>query len=186
MITIIINIFCKSSLSSGGISMRYQQHHPALTAKPSGHATNPDRRIFKATDCDSSSRQSQERRPSAGRTNERLEALEKRLKDNRSQGSAEETQEYLNEYLNLGLELASQAEHKNLPALKESWLRRMHGQLRSVAFCDQCSKPCRQQCLQCLYQTFFALKHHYESVPDGELHLKRLNSDMSTMTRYLM
>lgn len=160
-----------------------QQHHPALTSAPCGHATKPHSRIFTTAVCDSNTRQCQ---PSADPINERLEALEKQLKDNRNQETTDETLEYLNEYLNLGLELASQAEHKNLPALKESWLRRMHGQLKSVAFCDQCSKPCRQQCLQCMYQTFFALKYHYESLPDGELHLRRLNNDMSAMTRYLM
>lgn len=93
---------------------------------------------------------------------------------------------WVNEYLDIGLDLAAEAGSRHLPALQESWLRRLYSHLRNTAFADDCNPHCRQLCLESLYQPFFALRHLYRQQPQGRLCIRRLSQDLSASTRYLI
>ena len=67
--------------------------------------------------------------------------------------------QWLEQYLDLGLELACQAGQKQLWALQESWLHRMYRTLRDSGLNLSASNSWRQACLDALYQPFFALRH---------------------------
>ncbi|MCY0964881.1 hypothetical protein [Parathalassolituus penaei] len=112
----------------------------------------------------------------------RLEQLESLI---RSAGG-QQLESWLNEYLDLGLELAAAAGARRLPALQESWLRRIYTHIRNTAICDHCNDGQRQRCLECLYQPYFALRHLYSGSRDGQMHLRRLSQDLSTVSRYLL
>lgn len=112
----------------------------------------------------------------------RLEQLECLIRS----GSGQQLDNWLNEYLDLGLELAAAAGKRQLPALQESWLRRIYTHIRNTAICDQCNDGQRQRCLECLYQPYFALRHLYSGSLDGQMHLRRLSQDLSTVSRYLL
>lgn len=113
---------------------------------------------------------------------QRLERLESLIRT----ATGNQLDQWLNEYLDIGLELAAAAGERSLPALQESWLRRVYTHLRNTAICDHCNDGQRQRCLECLYQPYFALRHLYEKTDNGESHLRRLSQDLSTVSRYLL
>lgn len=113
---------------------------------------------------------------------QRLEQLEGLIRH----GEGARLPRWLDEYLDLGLELAASAGSHNLPALQESWLRRIYTHLRNTAICDRCDEQERQHCLNCLYQPYFALRHLYQNSPDGQLLLRRLSQDLAVVSRYLL
>ena len=115
---------------------------------------------------------------------QKLQTLEQQLRAQMADQS-QDILTSLNEYLALGLALADESGNKSRPAQKENWLRRVHSQLKGIAFCDQCCAGCRQQCFSGLQQTFTALKQHYEESQDGRLHLARLSKEMANISEYL-
>ncbi|UXD88797.1 hypothetical protein [Thalassolituus hydrocarboniclasticus] len=93
--------------------------------------------------------------------------------------------EWLNEYLDLGLELACRAAERQLQPLQESWLTRMYNTLRDATFNPCASSNWRCQCLDYLYQPFFALQHIYRSQPERRNHLRMLVHEFTLASRYL-
>lgn len=94
--------------------------------------------------------------------------------------------EWLDEYIDLGLELAEYAGQRNLLPLQESWLKRMYNTLRDTAFNLDCHENWRQQCLDFLYQPFFALQHFYRVQPNGRQRIRALFRDLTMITRYIV
>lgn len=113
----------------------------------------------------------------------RLEQLEKRIHDYR--GNIRHP-EWLDEYIDLGLELAENAGQRKLQPLQESWLKRIYKTLRDTAFNLSCHENWRQQCLDFLYQPFFALQHFYRDQPNSKLKVRLLFKDLSMITRYVV
>jgi len=114
---------------------------------------------------------------------QRLEVLEHRIRYYRGDVLHPD---WINEYIDLGLDLADNAQQQHLCALQESWLKRIYLTLRDTAFCPDCSEGWRQQCLEFLYQPFFALQHVYRAQSDGRSKIRRLFKDLSLLTRYVM
>lgn len=96
------------------------------------------------------------------------------------------SQEYLDQYIDLGLELAQQAGERNLLALQESWLKRIYTQLKNAAFRMESHQRWRQLCLDYLYQPFFALQHFYQSHPNGKNSTRLLLNDLSRTSQYVI
>ncbi|MFC3680321.1 hypothetical protein [Bacterioplanoides pacificum] len=113
----------------------------------------------------------------------RLETLEQRIK--RYQGNVLHP-EWLNEYIDLGLELAQDASQRHLQPLQESWLKRIYNTLRDTAFNLDCQECWRQQCLEFLYQPFFALQHFYREHPAGRQKIRLLFKDLNMISRYVV
>lgn len=121
--------------------------------------------------------------PACGQTIDRLEQLEQHIHQHQSDVLHPE---WLNEYIDLGLELAEQAGQRDLLPLQESWLKRIYKTLRDAAFNLQCHESWRQQCLDFLYQPFFALQHFYRAQPDGRQRVRLLFKDLSMISRYVV
>lgn len=94
--------------------------------------------------------------------------------------------EWIDEYIDVGLELAGHAGRRNLKPLQESWLKRIYKTLRDTAFNLQCHENWRQQCLDFLYQPFFALQHFYREQPNGRAKVRLLSEDLSLISRYVV
>ena len=92
----------------------------------------------------------------------------------------------LNDYLDTGLELATDAGFKGLTRLQESWLRRVYTTLRDAGLNSECGELWRQSCLESLYQPFFALSHLYRNRPDGRYALRYLSREMQVISGYLL
>ncbi|UTW47881.1 hypothetical protein [Bacterioplanoides sp. SCSIO 12839] len=113
----------------------------------------------------------------------RLEQLEGRIQQ---YSDTIQHPEWLNEYIDLGLDLAEHAGSRNLRPLQESWLKRIYKTLRDTAFNLDCHENWRQQCLDFLYQPFFALQHFYREQPNGRQKVRLLFKDLSMITRYVV
>lgn len=114
---------------------------------------------------------------------DRLEQLEGTLKNHMSYASLCPC---LEEYLDIGLELANEAHQKRQLVLQESWLKRLFCFLRDTAFRQDCHPECRKQCLDYLYQPYFALRHIYQSDINGEQKMRRINKDLEVIARYVL
>ncbi|KZZ42665.1 MAG: hypothetical protein MK185_12040 [Saccharospirillaceae bacterium] len=113
----------------------------------------------------------------------RLEVLESRIQ---RYGGDILHPEWIDEYIDLGLELAEHAGQRNFQPLQESWLKRIYRTLRDTAFNLDCHENWRQQCLDFLYQPSFALQHFYREQPNGKLKIRLLFKDLSMITRYVV
>ncbi|MCA6061225.1 MULTISPECIES: hypothetical protein [Oceanospirillaceae] len=113
---------------------------------------------------------------------QRLAQLELQIRSHRGN---ELHPEWLNEYLDLGLELACRAGERQLQPLQESWLTRLYNTLRDATFNSQAASCWRCQCLDYLYQPFFALQHLYRSQPERRNHLSAIVHEFSLASRYL-
>ncbi|MCD8522973.1 MAG: hypothetical protein LRY66_00690 [Saccharospirillaceae bacterium] len=113
---------------------------------------------------------------------QRLAQLEKQI---RSHKGCELHPEWLNEYLDLGLELACRAGERRLQPLQESWLTRLYNTLRDATFNTDASNHWRRQCLDYLYQPFFALQHLYRAKPERRTHLGLIVHEFTLASRYL-
>lgn len=113
---------------------------------------------------------------------QRLAQLELQI---RSHKGYELHPEWLNEYLDLGLELACRAGERHLQPLQESWLTRLYNTLRDAAFNTAASNHWRRQCLDYLYQPFFALQHLYRAKPERRTHLGLIMHEFTLANRYL-
>lgn len=113
---------------------------------------------------------------------QRLAQLELQI---RSHQGCELHPEWLNEYLDLGLELACRAGERHLQPLQESWLTRLYNTLRDATFNTDASNHWRRQCLDYLYQPFFALQHLYRTKPERCTHLNLIVHEFTLANRYL-
>lgn len=94
------------------------------------------------------------------------------------------TTQWLDRYLDLGLQLALQMTAPGLNALKESWLQRLYRTLRALSIRTDSSNDQRQQAFARLYQVFFALKH--STLPSSRKALSlALEQDFQRLQRLL-
>lgn len=113
----------------------------------------------------------------------RLEQLEFSLQNSHSDVSL---RRWLDEYMDIGLELADMARRKNQKVLQESWLKRVYRFLRDTAFRQNCRPIFRHYCLEYLYQPYFALRYVYQSDVNGDQKIRRLNKDLEVIARYVL
>ena len=93
--------------------------------------------------------------------------------------------EQLNEYIDLGLEMANQAGYANRTYLQESWLKRLYNTLFETALDMVQPEYWRALCLDYLYQPLFALQHLYRNHPHKEQQIKKLFHEIHITSRYL-
>lgn len=94
-------------------------------------------------------------------------------------------EQWLNDYLDLGLEEAANAGNKGLKPLQESWLIRLYATLRSAAVCPAAPQSWRQLCFDYLYQPFFALQDMYQQSPVNRTKLYSLRREFAALERIL-
>ncbi|QQD23226.1 hypothetical protein GJQ55_01500 [Venatoribacter cucullus] len=111
---------------------------------------------------------------------QQLEQLEQQI---RSHKGLELHADWLNEYLDLGLEMACTAGQRQLTALQESWLTRLYNTLRDAALNTSLPSTWRQLCLDYLYQPFFVLSHLYREQPGRGLRLRALVHEFALLSR---
>lgn len=114
---------------------------------------------------------------------QRFEQLEFSLRNSQSDASL---RLWLDEYLDIGLELADIARRKNQKVLQESWLKRVYCFMRDTAFRQNCRPIFRHYCLEYLYQPYFALRHVYQFDDNGDQKIRRLNKDLDVIARYVL
>lgn len=110
----------------------------------------------------------------------RLEQLELKIRDHQG---PDLHADWLNEYLDLGLELASASQDIRLKQLQEGWLRRVYNTLRDAALNPKASGSWRHQCLDYLYQPFFVLSQIYRQEPSRLYRLRTLKNEFATVSR---
>lgn len=91
--------------------------------------------------------------------------------------------EWLNEYLDLGLNLACHAGERCLNALQTSWIRRLYHTLREAALNTRASSHWRALCLDYLYQPYFVLQQLYKTNPASHSQLCSLTHEFRTIDR---
>lgn len=92
---------------------------------------------------------------------------------------------WLNEYIDLGLDMADQARSSNHVRLQESWLRRVYTTLFETALDLVQPEYWRNLCMDYLYQPLFALEHLYRAQPQGSKRIRALYYELSVTTRYM-
>lgn len=91
----------------------------------------------------------------------------------------------LNEYIDLGLEMANKAKMANHQLLQESWLKRIYKTLFESTLNLVAPKHWRDLCLDSLYQPLFALKHLYRNHPQGKQRMGAIRHELSVSSHYL-
>lgn len=91
----------------------------------------------------------------------------------------------LNEYIDLGLDMANKAGIANRIQLQESWLKRVYKTLFETTLDLVEPEYWRNLCCEYLYQPLFALKHLYRNHPQGKHRLRALCNELSVTSRYL-
>lgn len=116
----------------------------------------------------------------------RLEQLEALMNPSCSQALHSQAlhPEWLDEYLDIGLELAEHAGDKSLWALQESWLKRIYRHLHHCASNLEQPQAWRQLCLDYVYQPFFALQHFYRNRPHCEPRTRQLLNEMTHLSHH--
>ncbi|MBE0482206.1 MAG: hypothetical protein IBX52_01785 [Bacterioplanes sp.] len=109
-----------------------------------------------------------------------LERLEQQLLQANDQAQTQ----WIEDYLDLGLELANAARQHHRFLLHTSWLKRLYRTLRDSASLPQVSQAWRQRCVDALYQPLFALQHHYQQQDDGALRLRQIRQELAVISRY--
>jgi len=97
----------------------------------------------------------------------------------------EQQEAFLNEYIDLGLDMANKAGLENRIQLQESWLKRVYKTLFETTLDLVEPEYWRNLCFEYLYQPLFALKHLYRSHPQGKLRLRLMCNELSVTSRYL-
>ncbi len=92
---------------------------------------------------------------------------------------------HLNEYIDLGLDMATKAGVANRTQLQESWLKRVYKTLFETTLDLVEPEYWRELCCDYLYQPLFALKHLYRNHPQGKLRIRALYHELSVTSRYL-
>lgn len=109
-----------------------------------------------------------------------LEQLEQQL----LQANDSAQSQWIEDYLDLGLELANTARQQHRFLLHTSWLKRLYRTLRDSASLPQVSQAWRQRCVDALYQPLFALQHHYQQQADGAVRLRQIRQELAVISRY--
>lgn len=91
----------------------------------------------------------------------------------------------LNEYIDLGLDMATKAGITNHTQLQESWLKRVYKTLFETTIDIVEPEYWRELCSEYLYQPLFALKDLYRNHPQGKRKVQMLYKELSVTTRYL-
>jgi hypothetical protein len=91
----------------------------------------------------------------------------------------------LNEYIDLGLDMATKAGLANRTQLQESWLKRVYKTLFETTLDLVEPEYWRDLCCEYLYQPLFALKHLYRNHPQGKYRIQALYKELSVTSRYL-
>jgi hypothetical protein len=92
---------------------------------------------------------------------------------------------HLNEYIDLGLDMASKAGLFNHTQLQESWLKRVYKTLFETTLDLVEPEHWRELCREYLYQPLFALKYLYRNHPQGQHRVQKLYQELSVTSRYL-
>lgn len=117
---------------------------------------------------------------------ERFQQLERAVRHcscGKKQLAAQELQ--LNEYIDIGLDLAKKASLANRVQLQESWLKRVYNTLFETTLDLIEPEYWRDLCRDYLYQPLFALKYLYRNHPQGKYKIKRLYQELSVTNHYL-
>jgi|TARA_B110000211_G_C13644627_1_gene363215 hypothetical protein len=91
----------------------------------------------------------------------------------------------LNEYIDIGLDMATKAGITNHPQLQESWLKRVYNTLFETTSDMVEPEYWREVCSEYLYQPLFALKHLYRNHPHGKRKIQMLYKELSVTAHYL-
>ena len=91
----------------------------------------------------------------------------------------------LNEYIDLGLDMATKAGKTNQTQLQESWLKRVYKTLFETTIDIVEPEYWRELCSEYLYQPLFALKDLYRNHPQGKRKVQMLYKELSVTARYL-
>ena len=91
----------------------------------------------------------------------------------------------LNEYIDLGLDMADKAGFANRIQLQESWLKRVYKTLFETTLDLVEPEYWRELCREYLYQPLFALKYLYRNHPQGQRRIQMLYQELSVTSRYL-
>jgi hypothetical protein len=91
----------------------------------------------------------------------------------------------LNEYIDLGLDMATKAGLANRTQLQESWLKRVYKTLFETTIDLVEPEYWRDLCCEYLYQPLFALKHLYRNHPQGKYRIQTIYRELSVTSRYL-
>lgn len=117
---------------------------------------------------------------------DRFQQLETTIRHCPSQMHKVGTQEAnLNEYIDLGLDMANKAGLANRTQLQESWLKRVYKTLFETTLDLVEPEYWRDLCHEYLYQPLFALKHLYRNHPQGKRRIRALYQELSVTSRYL-
>mgnify|MGYP000648669501 CR=1 FL=1 len=116
---------------------------------------------------------------------QRFQILESNIRHFSSAEDLKNQEAKLNEYIDLGLDMANKAHLKNRIQLQESWLKRVYKTLFETTIDLVEPESWRQLCREYLYQPLFALKHLYRNHPQGKLRLRAMCSELSVTGRYL-
>ncbi len=92
---------------------------------------------------------------------------------------------YLNEYIDIGLDMANNAGLANRIQLQESWLKRVYKTLFETTLDLVEPEHWRNLCCEYLYQPLFALKHLYNNHPKGQYRMRIICNELSVTSRYL-
>jgi hypothetical protein len=92
---------------------------------------------------------------------------------------------HLNEYIDLGLDMADRAGLANHIQLQESWLKRVYKTLFETTLDLVEPEYWRELCYEYLYQPLFALRHLYRNHPLGQRKIQILYKELSVTSRYL-
>lgn len=91
----------------------------------------------------------------------------------------------LNEYIDLGLDMATKAGISNHPQLQESWLKRVYKTLFDTTVDIVEPEYWRELCSEYLYQPLFALKYLYRNHPQAKLKVQILYKELSVTPYHL-
>jgi hypothetical protein len=115
----------------------------------------------------------------------RFQQLENDIRHCPQLNQFEQQKACLNEYIDLGLDLANKAGLANRIQLQESWLKRVYKTLFETTLDLVEPEYWRNLCCEYLYQPLFALKYLYRNHPQGKIRLRIMCNELSVTSRYM-
>lgn len=116
---------------------------------------------------------------------DRFQQLENDIRHCPKRNLLEQQEANLNEYIDLGLDMANKAGLANRVQLQESWLKRVYKTLFETTLDLVEPEHWRNLCSEYLYQPLFALKHLYRNHPKGKYRMRVICNELSVTSRYL-
>jgi hypothetical protein len=116
---------------------------------------------------------------------DRFQQLENDIRHCPKLKKLEQQEAYLNEYIDLGLDMANKAGLANRIQLQESWLKRVYKTLFETTLDLVEPEYWRNLCCEYLYQPLFALRHLYRNHPQGKYRMRIMCNELSVTSRYL-